>query len=220
MRIVALADTHMYHADLGRLPEGDLLIHAGDITQAGSLKELAEAAAWLKSHPHPHKILVAGNHDFCMADALAARRLLEPEVLYLEDSGTDIGTVSIWGSPWQPDFNDWAFNLPRGTALAEKWRQIPLNTDILVTHGPPRGIGDATGMQGRAGCEDLRAAAFRVRPALHLFGHIHQDGGLWFEDGICFANVNTWECERAATVIDLDPASRTLTPIAVPPRGV
>ncbi len=68
--------------------------------------------------------------------------------------------------------------------------------------------------------EDLREAVFRVKPSLHIFGHIHQDGGLWFEESICFANVNTWECERAATVIDFDPASKTVTPVLVPPRGM
>ena len=126
MRIVALADTHMYHADLGALPRGDLLIHAGDLLQYGNLEELAEGAAWLKTQPHPHKIFVAGNHDRCFEEqARAARALLAPEVIYLEDSGITLHGVSVWGSPWQPAFNDWAFNLPRGAPLAHKWRLIP-----------------------------------------------------------------------------------------------
>jgi len=129
-----------------------------------------------------------------------------------------IDGVRFWGGPWQPDFHSWAFNLPRGAPLAAKWAMIPDGIDVLITHGPPAGIGD--GADGvRAGCADLLAAVRRARPALHLFGHIHQDGGLWEVDGVMFANVTSWECERAPTVIDYDPATRRVTPVAVPPAG-
>jgi Icc-related predicted phosphoesterase len=57
------------------------------------------------------------------------------------------------------------------------------------------------------------------RPPLHLFGHIHEDGGVWQDDGTCFANVTTWECERAPTVIDIDPITKRVTPVSVPARG-
>lgn len=116
-------------------------------------------------------------------------------------------------------FRNWAFNLPRGEALASKWGQIPAGVQILITHGPPAGIGDwsGNGEPEREGCADLLAAVGRVRPLLHLFGHIHQDGGFWDADGICFANVTCWEGERGATVIDLNIESGRVTPVDVPP---
>src|SRR5262249_49740326 len=97
------------------------------------------------------------------------------------------------------------FNLPRGAALAGKWALIPTGLDVLITHGPPRGYGDRTSYgPERQGCADLRARVEVVRPRLHLFGHIHEDGGVWREPHTLYVNCTTWECERAPTVIDLD----------------
>src|SRR5262249_34581739 len=192
MRIVALADTHLFQADLRDLPAGDVLVHAGDLMRGGSLEELRTVVSWLTEQPHRHKVFVAGNHDRCFeTHPEKARALLGPAVHYLLDSDVVLDGVRFWGSPWQPAFNDWAFNLPRGPALATKWELIPVGVEVLITHGPPRGIGDRCGMSEREGCDDLREAVFRVRPRLHLFGHIHQDGGLWEIDGTCFANGTT-----------------------------
>jgi predicted phosphohydrolase len=221
MRIVAVADTHTFESDLGEIPGADVFIHAGDLCRAGTLQELAGVAEWIRRLPHRHKIVVAGNHDWCFArpsEHRSARELLGPGVIYLQDEGVVIDGVRFWGSPWQPAFNDWAFNLPRGAPLADKWALIPADTHVLVTHGPPRGIGDATTDVDRAGCDDLRAALARVRPALHLFGHIHQDGGVWQDGAVTLANVTTWECERAPTVFDLDVATLEVRPVFVPPR--
>jgi Icc-related predicted phosphoesterase len=217
MRIVAVADTHTFEADLGPIPEGDVFVHAGDLCRGGRLEELSKVADWLRSLPHRHKVVVAGNHDWCFSDdPKAAIELLGPTIVYLEDAETVIEGVRFWGSPWQPAFNDWAFNLPRGAPLAEKWACIPRATDVLVTHGPPAGIGDQLGDAGRAGCEDLLDVVRRVRPMLHLFGHIHPDGGCWPIDGTCFANVTTWEGLRKPTVLDIDLPKRQVTAITVP----
>lgn len=209
MRIIAIADTHLFTADLA-VPAGDMLIHAGDHARHGDLKELAEAAKWLAKLPHPLKVAVAGNHDWAFARSPSAARNLfeEAGVTYLEDSGATIAGLRVWGSPWQPAYNDWAFNLPRGRALAERWALIPEGLDILITHGPPRGIGDQSGYgDRRAGCDDLRSRLRVVRPRLHCFGHIHEAGGHWRIEGTCFVNCTTWECERPATIIDWDLAS-------------
>lgn len=204
MRIVAVADTHTFEEDL-TVPDGDVFIHAGDLVRSGSLRQLAPVAEWIRSLPHRHKIVVAGNHDWCFVhERDEACALLGNGVTYLQDSGTIIDGVRFWGSPWQPEFNDWAFNLPRGAPLREKWALIPDDTDILITHGPPRGFGDRTSVDGRHGCDDLLARVREVRPKLHLFGHIHEDGGIWHDGGITFANVTTWECERAPTVLDVE----------------
>jgi Icc-related predicted phosphoesterase len=218
MRIVAVADTHLYHADLKELPPGDVLVHAGDLLRRGTLDELRAAAAWLQAQPHAHKLLVAGNHDWCFVwQPDEALEILGPGIVYLQDSGTIIEGVRFWGSPWQPAYNDWAFNLPRGEPLAEKWRRIPDQVDVLITHGPPAGIGDRAGMEEREGCADLRAAVRRVRPLLHLFGHIHQDGGCWREENTCFANVTTWESERGPTVLDVEVRRRQVVEVNIPP---
>lgn len=218
MRIVAVADTHLFHDELV-IPDGDVFVHAGDLCRAGDLDELAEAVAWIAALPHRHKVIVAGNHDGAFASTPAEARALVAPFTYLEDSETTLDGVRFYGSPWQPEYNDWAFNLPRGEPLARVWARIPAGVDVLVTHGPPAGIGDLAGegLPGRAGCADLRRRVAEVAPRLHLFGHIHQDGGFWRDGRTAFANVTTWECERAPTVIDLAPDG--VTPVAIPPHG-
>jgi predicted phosphohydrolase len=209
LRIVAVADTHLFHADLD-VPDGDVFVHAGDLCRGGDLDELREAAAWIAGLPHRHKVIIAGNHDWAFARDPAAARAAIAGMTYLEDTEVTIDGLRFYGSPWQPAFNDWAFNLPRGPALADVWARIPTGIDVLVTHSPPDGFGDRSPDGDRAGCADLRARLRDVRPRLHVFGHIHQDGGAWHDDGIVLANVTTWECERAATVIDIDASSVTL----------
>ncbi|MCH9680728.1 MAG: metallophosphatase domain-containing protein [Deltaproteobacteria bacterium] len=216
MRIVAVADTHLREHEL-EVPPGDVFVHAGDLCRAGTLDELSIAAEWIGGLPHRHKIVVAGNHDWCFArEPVQARRRLGPDIIYLQDGGTTIEGMTVWGSPWQPWFFDWAFNLPRGEALAERWDLIPSGIDLLVTHGPPRGYGDRVS-RGREGCDDLLRALDRVRPALHLFGHIHEDGGRWQHESTTVLNVTTAEGVRAPTVVDFDPATRVVTSCVVPP---
>lgn len=216
MRIVAVADTHLFHGDLD-VPDGDVLVHAGDLCRGGDLDELRETADWLAGLPHRHKIIVAGNHDWAFVHEPAAARSAIAGMTYLQDREVTLDGLRFYGSPWQPAFHDWAFNLPRGAALAAIWAKIPSGIDVLVTHSPPAGIGDRSPIGGRAGCADLRRRVAELRPRLHLFGHIHQDGGLWREDGTVFANVTTWECERAPTVIDIDRDS--IEAVHVPPSG-
>lgn len=217
MRIVAVADTHTFQADLGAIPDGDVFVHAGDLLRSGSLEELEATVPWIHALPHRHKIVVAGNHDGCFATDPDAARALLGDVVYLEDSGAVLDGVRFWGSPWQPAYNDWWFNLPRGAPLAEKWAKIPRGIDVLVTHGPPLGFGDQGPVEGRAGCVDLLERVRQVRPPLHLFGHIHQDGGLFSDTETTFVNVTTWECERMPTVLDYDPALRIVRGVQIPP---
>lgn len=212
MRIVAMADTHTFHDEL-HVPDGDVLIHAGDMARAGTLEELAGVASFLRALPHRHKIVVAGNHDTAFQTEPAAARALFDGFHYLEDTEVTLDGVRIYGSPWQPAFNDWAFNLERGEALAEKWALIPEGIDVLVTHGPPRGFGDRTPDNRGEGCADLRARVLEVRPKLHLFGHIHQDRGLWRSEDVTFVNVTTWECDLPPAVLDYDQATSMTTPV-------
>jgi len=176
LRIVCLSDTHNRHAELV-VPDGDVLLHAGDFTGRGTEREVATFGEFLARLPHAHKVVVAGNHDFLFESDPARARELLGEVTYLQDEGATIAGLSVWGSPWQPWFYDWAFNLPRGPALAERWSLVPEGTDVLVTHGPPKGILDRTSSGLEVGCEELLKARDRIRPRLHLFGHIHEAYG-------------------------------------------
>ena len=94
---------------------------------------------------------------------------------YLQDSSTEIYGLKIYGTPWQPKFCGWAFNLERGQELCEKWDKIPEDTDVLITHTPPVGYGDLCSTGIRAGCVDLlMSVQQRVKPKYHIYGHIHE----------------------------------------------
>lgn len=218
MRLVCLADTHNRHAAL-EVPEGDVLLHAGDATGRGTPEEIEAFNAWLGTLPHREKIVIAGNHDFLFQNEPTAARALLTHATYLEDSGVAVGGLRIWGSPWQPWFFDWAFNLKRGAALKARWDLIPSDTDVLVTHGPPHGIldqvdgiiartaGIATEPGRHVGCEELLKAVRALRPRVHVFGHIHEAYGREQHDGVEFINASS--CDRryrpgnAPVVIDL-----------------
>jgi Icc-related predicted phosphoesterase len=205
LRIVALADTHLQHDGLV-VPGGDVLIHAGDMLQYGSLDELARAADFFRAQPHPIKILVAGNHEVCLERQPEKARALLEGFVYLEDEARTIEGVVFYGSPWQPKFRVWAFGAERGPELASKWAKIPEHVDVLVTHGPPRGFGDRIewkGLMRHVGCPDLLARVREVEPRLHVFGHIHQDRGQWTDGATLLANVTTDEGASPATELSL-----------------
>lgn len=202
MRIVAMADTHGFHARLD-VPDGDLLIHAGDLTQRGTLAQVQEVADWLRSLPHRNKVIIAGNHDFAFQRSPAEARALFAGLTYLEDEEVTLDGVRIYGSPWQPWFHDWAFNLRRGPAIDQKWQLIPEGLDVLVTHGPPMGYGDRVFFGDRVGCEDLTRHLARTKPRFHLFGHIHEDRGEWQLGPTRICNVTTSECDLPCTVLEV-----------------
>jgi len=105
------------------------------------------------------------------------------------DSSTTIDNWFIWGSPWQPYFHNWAFNLQRGPEIKEKWDLIPNNVDILMTHGPPEGHGAYTFDAIDAGCADLLdTVKNRVKPLVHVFGHIHEGYGVTSDRTTMFIN--------------------------------
>ncbi len=220
MRLVCLSDTHGLHNSI-HVPEGDVLIHAGDFCNTGTEREVHKFAKWLNRLPHRWKIVVAGNHDwFFQKQPELARAYLEPDVIYLQDSGCEIEGLKIWGSPWQPWFMDWAFNLPRrGAALREKWSQIPLATDILITHSPPHGTLDEvrsqssafeieTASSGPLGCEHLADRLPAVLPGLHVFGHIHDGHGHLVRDRTLHVNASIcderYEPIHHPIVVDVD----------------
>jgi Icc-related predicted phosphoesterase len=109
-------------------------------------------------------------------------------VVYLLDKMVEIDGIKIYGSPWQPRFYDWAFNVNRGEAIAKKWELIPENLDILVTHGPPYGMLDDTINGMRVGCEELYKKVVQVKPKYHIFGHIHFGYGMRVMEDTTYIN--------------------------------
>ena len=208
IRIVAVSDTHSRHRELV-VPDGDILIHAGDATMAGTVRELIEFNAWLGALPHRIKIVCAGNHDWLFEKDPHLARVILTNARYIEDQLTTTLGLRIYVSPWQPRFFDWAFNLDRGEPIRAKWDLIPHELDILVTHGPPYGILDVSGMTGEhVGCEELRRAVERVRPRVHIFGHIHHSYGVMVHEGIKFINASIcdegYQPTHAPIIIDLE----------------
>lgn len=193
MRLVCLSDTHSMHRQVD-VPDGDVLIHAGDCLGAGTLDELDDLNDWLASLPHRHKILIAGNHDWCFQNDPEAARRRVTGAIYLQDSGVTLDGIRFWGSPWTPVFFDWAFNLGRGAPLAERWALIPEQTDVLITHGPPAGILDKVpaGLHfENVGCANLLAVVEQMQPPIHIFGHIHEGYGRHDSNGTLFVNAST-----------------------------
>lgn len=212
IRIVCISDTHNTRPEL---PPGDILIHAGDLTENGSFKEIQTELTWLSSQPHQYKVFVAGNHDVLLDEEFiksqpqrryGSSRTKEDldwgSVIYLQNSSITLDfsqnshnasssetvestehtsstsrRLTVYGSPFTPQYGTSAFQYSPGPKF---WTEIfaPLRTvpDILVTHGPPKFHLDARDFH-RAGCPYLGVEVARIRPRLHVFGHIHASYG-------------------------------------------
>lgn len=243
VRFVCISDTHSCESktmaattSLETIPDGDVLLHCGDFSNVGRPEEIATFAKWFAKLPHARKIIIAGNHDLSLdVDSYAStarrfghgqvddvagtcarvRALIEaiPNCTYLQDSHTEVEGIRIWGSPWQPEFCAWAFNLPRGEPCRAKWRLIPQDTDVVLTHGPPLGHGDLTSSGVRAGCLDLLdELQTRVRPQFHCFGHIHEGYGVSTDGTTTYVNASTCNLQyrpvQKAIVFDVEIPSR------------
>ncbi|MGA1841591.1 MAG: metallophosphatase domain-containing protein [bacterium] len=188
MKIVIISDTHGFHEKI-HIPSGDILICAGDICNQCTIEEIIQFDRFLAQLPHRHKIVIAGNHDFPFQNFPDIAKTSLQNCIYLQDSGVEINGIKIYGSPWQPWFFDWAFNLERGDEIRQKWDLIPHDTDILITHCPPFGILDIVHGQNQ-GCEELFKAIYRIRPKCYIFGHIHEGYGQLIIENSVFINAS------------------------------
>ena len=188
----------------------DILIFAGDCSSRGYMNEIQQFTHWFSKQPAKFKVMISGNHDFGFEQIatfdpnIPYNNKLEPphideivpdNITYLNDSGIEILGLKIWGSPIQPWFHNWAFNRQRGEDIKKHWDIIPNDTDILITHGPPRGFGDLLcnkfrrpGENPNVGCDDLLDAVKRVKPKVNVFGHIHEGYGTYEDNGTIFIN--------------------------------
>jgi Icc-related predicted phosphoesterase len=225
-KLTFISDTHTKHEKLnGFLPGGDMLICAGDITSRGYKTEIENFLKWFdKIDNYDHKIFIAGNHDFGFQDqpnetkglltGYKTVEYLQDELLLVGDEDYD-DMVKVWGTPWQPEFHNWAFNLPRGQALKEKWDMITVGTDILITHGPPFGKLDYVKYPNQnVGCEELMKRVEVIKPKIHVFGHIHEGYGYVFDGNTHFINAavlnGRYEFRNKPITVDWDPETNEL----------
>jgi len=196
MKLICISDTHGDHQGVN-LPDGDVLVHAGDITSHGTENDFVDFLSWFESQPHPHKVFVAGNHDRYLEQSTAAaeKLVLDTDITWLNDSGTTIDGVRFWGSPITLRFHDWAFMREPGDDINQHWKLLPSDTDVLITHGPPHGILDHVkrldGSEEQTGCPLLLERILSIQPKVHIFGHIHEEYGSIRRNDIDFLNVST-----------------------------
>jgi predicted phosphodiesterase len=204
--ITVISDTHCKHNQITKDLLGgcnSILLHAGDSTSMGYVHETFQFCDWFdRLHQYDNKIFIAGNHDWLFqTDVKRSRELVDccKNITYLEDDLHLIGEeyddysnmVKVYGTPWQPEFYNWAFNLPRnGEQMQYQMSLIPDNTDILITHGPAYGILDTTewDRSQHLGCEILSARIAVVKPKIHVCGHIHSGNGYYFDGTTHFFN--------------------------------
>lgn len=211
MRIVAISDTHTKERE-AVIPDGDVLVHAGDFTYRGRKDEIADFLDWFLDLPHKHKVLIAGNHDVTLDPYIRGTRQSffgedegshwiysdffdrirkSKNVHYLDNSGVDIDGLNFWGSAATPTFGlGWAFNYDRGPMIDAIWEKIPENTDVLITHGPPFGVLDSVkyGSTIGVGCSNLSGRISERNIKAHFFGHIHESYGHSEINGVHYFN--------------------------------
>lgn len=209
IRIVATSDTHSKHEEVP-IPDGDIFIHAGDLTPRGNHNEFISVGNWFRELKNcfKYRILIAGNHDWSLMwnHRMILDAYFDPDVIYLEDKGVEIEGFKFWGSPWVPQFRDWAFMKP-DHELKPHWDAIPEDTQILITHGGPYGILDSY-ENSRVGSLSLETR-IKELPHLrhHIFGHLHESYGHEIRNGVHCHNVaalnGNYEYQNPPQVIDL-----------------
>ena len=188
IRIICISDTHTYHNKI-ELPEGDVLIHAGDFSFTGTPGELDSFNTWLIKQDFKHKLIIYGNHELSLdpnkTPYFQNYRDMITEGKVLFNTLVEIDGIRFWGSPYTPEFCNWAFSYSPEEA-EDMWSEIP-QCDVLITHGPPAGILDKSHPGGISlGCEELREKVLEIKPRLHAFGHIHGGyGNLVYDYGRC-----------------------------------
>lgn len=191
MKIMFISDTHGRHKEIvelyGELPYVDMIIHSGDCTRYGEFEETDLFMNWYSKQNAKHKVLIAGNHDFVFQNKQRTKQLLElnASITYLEDEYINIDGIGIYGSPWSPVYGMWAFMKQRNAELDEVWQKVPTDgsVDVLVTHTPRYGRLDVS-VRGNyhVGCEMLANRINNIHPKVHVFGHIHECGGMIKEE--------------------------------------
>ena len=199
LKVTLISDTHTKERNV-LVNGGDLILHSGDVMNSGyDWGDLYNFLNWFSELPYTMKVFIPGNHDrFIENNPVDAWKMInefhDKGVRCLIDDFVEFEGLKIYGSPWQPEFYNWAFNLPRnGWELEQKWNDIPANTDILLTHGPPQTYLDTAGAPHNTpllGCELLKARVELIKPKIHVFGHIHGGAGYYYNGHTHFINAS------------------------------
>lgn len=208
MKIACASDTHGRWNKL-EYPEADVLVLAGDILGNygrcrgepdevdWQIQELRGLDRFVEQLPYKQVVLVAGNHDWAFEKERLKCEAVLNNITYLQDTSATIDGVKFYGSPWQPWFWDWAFNfidhnaepLKARQQARSRWGQIPKDTQVLVTHGPPRDILDVAPQGYNVGCPELMYKVMSLdNIRAHIFGHIHCSHGHTFNGATHFVN--------------------------------
>jgi Icc-related predicted phosphoesterase len=186
VRVIVFGDTHEHHRDVS-VPDGNLLIHVGDITRNSfSPRAIQDFDAWLRHLPHQYKIVIPGNHDYGLADP-AWQKLITSAILLI-NNGVELMGLKIWGTPITP-VDHGHFGGETAADRERQFRRIPDETNIIISHGPPHGILDCEpGGAIPQGCRELLRAVKRINPLLNAFGHIHGASGVVQSGKTLFVN--------------------------------
>jgi len=228
-RFACFSDTHGKHGKIpqAHLPEVDVLLHAGDFSNTGEIEQVRSFAEWLRGYPAKHKVVIAGNHDVTFhpdyyqhawkryhrrpyaCDEARAALACSGACQYLEDAEAEVLGYKIYGTPWQPAFCDWAFNLQSAAESLAAWDRIPADADVLLVHGPPHGQGDECVGGRRVGCQLLAACVRERALPVVVAGHIHEGYGAAGDGPTLYVNASTcnlsYQPVNPPIVFDLPP---------------
>jgi Icc-related predicted phosphoesterase len=191
LKVVAISDTHNQHEKL-TIPKCDVLIHAGDFTGSGTISETKAFVNWFSKQPAKDKVFISGNHDALDQEFSPLFKSIVseyPSVTYLRDEMAIIQGLKIYGYPWTPRFFDWNWMAdPESPLMLSTLKAIPEDLDILISHGPPKGLLDKTERGESVGSSDLLLELDRIKPRYLICGHIHHSCGILEQNGMTIVN--------------------------------
>jgi len=181
MKFVAISDTHGCHRQLD-LPQGDVLLHAGDVCDQGNKSHIDDFLVWISELDFKYKIFLRGNHDIDLDTRKSLLNIEIPEgIVLLDNSGITIEGIDIWGVSFPLKWKD------------RHCKPIPNNTQILMSHQPPYGILDLTPNSISRGDKKILEQVQLVKPKVHLFGHIHASYGQLQTDDTLYLNASAYK---------------------------
>eukprot|EP00933_Yihiella_yeosuensis_P021921 TRINITY_DN1727_c0_g1_i1.p1 TRINITY_DN1727_c0_g1~~TRINITY_DN1727_c0_g1_i1.p1 ORF type:complete len:425 (+),score=83.79 TRINITY_DN1727_c0_g1_i1:128-1276(+) len=192
--ILHISDTHSLHHAVSSMPPADILIHSGDVSREGLDSEIGDFNHWLGQIKgnYKHIFVIPGNHDFwetnkaigwgkISVDAARDPNYFQSKVSHAKVLHHELAKVmglTIWGSGWNPKVGD--------SSPGNRYDDIPAGVDVLVTHEAPFGIFDMTFAGHWGYSQELLSAIYRIKPKVHLFGHVHEQRGHWEKNGDTF----------------------------------
>ena len=190
MKAVVISDTHTKHNDIDFSDVGDdvqMIIHCGDFSH--SPQQVFSFCKWFEDLDFKYKILIAGNHDEYIQTVgyETFKGYCEQKgIIYLEDTSVEIEGIKFHGSPWSCMFGDWAFMEDDLELEGIAWNKIPDDVQVLITHGPAKGVGDDVGAYQDISNSNVGSStlAYTINNRLnklthHFFGHIHCESGIY-----------------------------------------